>query len=80
MVVKQMLVITGFCSKFESSVISYGSQTIKTSITRARGFESSVISYGSQTSCVTKAWPLAFESSVISYGSQTALIAEEAAS
>ena len=35
--------------KFESSVISYGSQTETISVTLTEVFESSVISYGSQT-------------------------------
>ena len=34
---------------FESSVISYGSQTIQISFSTLPAFESSVISYGSQT-------------------------------
>ena len=34
---------------FESSVISYGSQTSKRKLIRSGAFESSVISYGSQT-------------------------------
>ena len=34
---------------FESSVISYGSQTNQRRIIRSQWFESSVISYGSQT-------------------------------
>ena len=57
--------------RFESSVISYGSQThIFLHMLQAL-FESSVISYGSQTfnPAVMKAF--VFESSVISYGSQT---------
>ena len=36
--------------EFESSVISYGSQTMKFVVKRVCMFESSVISYGSQTS------------------------------
>ena len=35
---------------FESSVISYGSQTVGGDLTYSPVFESSVISYGSQTS------------------------------
>ena len=35
--------------RFESSVISYGSQTIILNSNRRSTFESSVISYGSQT-------------------------------
>ena len=56
---------------FESSVISYGSQTHHKRGTDTGRFESSVISYGSQTglSNVKRNWQ--FESSVISYGSQT---------
>ena len=37
---------------FESSVISYGSETLRISFKRAFLFESSVISYGSETICV----------------------------
>ena len=56
---------------FESSVISYGSQTLTSFMSFSTLFESSVISYGSQTrksSPKRRTW---FESSVISYGSQT---------
>ena len=38
--------------RFESSVISYGCQTEKSSGKEAKGFESSVISYGCQTLCI----------------------------
>ena len=38
---------------FESSVISYGSQTARKQANAAKQFESSVISYGSQTSSVS---------------------------
>ena len=34
---------------FESSVISYGSQTVTHMVLNVQKFESSVISYGSQT-------------------------------
>ena len=37
---------------FESSVISYGSQTLCSNRVYSAAFESSVISYGSQTQCV----------------------------
>ena len=56
---------------FESSVISYGSQTIALCWARKPQFESSVISYGSQTSKLNSRASTTFESSVISYGSQT---------
>ena len=49
MVVKQCH-RAGLCpGRFESSVISYGSQTAKCQFPVSRMFESSVISYGSQT-------------------------------
>ena len=57
--------------KFESSVISYGSQTRTSSKVTMKGFESSVISYGSQTAITLAILSASFESSVISYGSQT---------
>ena len=56
---------------FESSVISYGSQTSNSHAQRTSEFESSVISYGSQTGFCRKDRCGKFESSVISYGSQT---------
>ena len=56
---------------FESSVISYGSQTMTSSHESCGEFESSVISYGSQTAVFRYAGGKGFESSVISYGSQT---------
>ena len=56
---------------FESSVISYGSQTKGIVNIPGAGFESSVISYGSQTGAFARRAGIAFESSVISYGSQT---------
>ena len=43
--------------EFESSVISYGSQTDVSQLASPSTFESSVISYGSQTSpTIDKAW------------------------
>ena len=56
---------------FESSVISYGSQTKGIVNIPGAGFESSVISYGSQTVFICQPHLCWFESSVISYGSQT---------
>ena len=53
MVVKLSGTRTYYLVKFESSVISYGSQTLLPSQTRDALFESSVISYGSQTSSIT---------------------------
>ena len=58
--------------EFESSVISYGSQTLNPCDLAAVLFESSVISYGSQTEYTDDQELALFESSVISYGSQTA--------
>ena len=58
--------------EFESSVISYGSQTLNPCDLAAVLFESSVISYGSQTEYTDDQESALFESSVISYGSQTA--------
>ena len=60
--------------RFESSVISYGSQTPVIGLIAACLFESSVISYGSQTEIKEKRRENAFESSVISYGSQTCFL------
>ena len=57
--------------RFESSVISYGSQTYLQSLISSATFESSVISYGSQTYLQSLIASATFESSVISYGSQT---------
>ena len=57
--------------RFESSVISYGSQTVPQYTARKNQFESSVISYGSQTDAIFLYRLFLFESSVISYGSQT---------
>ena len=56
---------------FESSVISYGSQTSLVRSATSLMFESSVISYGSQTFRDDVWKERKFESSVISYGSQT---------
>ena len=52
MVVKQSKEISRKSEAFESSVISYGSQTWHGNPYVIRSFESSVISYGSQT-CVS---------------------------
>ena len=60
-----------FKLRFESSVISYGSQTELLTYNSYYRFESSVISYGSQTRIFCANRTLQFESSVISYGSQT---------
>ena len=60
-----------FKLRFESSVISYGSQTELLTYNSYYRFESSVISYGSQTHKPSKRYNCWFESSVISYGSQT---------
>ena len=57
--------------RFESSVISYGSQTRMLINVNQVVFESSVISYGSQTNLMLRLMSTVFESSVISYGSQT---------
>ena len=74
MVVKQLYNGRTQSCWFESSVISYGSQTRMNELDAQRAFESSVISYGSQTfrSFIVDSDP--FESSVISYGSQTATV------
>ena len=61
--------------RFESSVISYGCQTIGVMPITQDGFESSVISYGCQTRARIFAVVTEFESSVISYGCQTLFIA-----
>ena len=57
--------------RFESSVISYGCQTLTPSTLACSSFESSVISYGCQTYATYHASRPWFESSVISYGCQT---------
>ena len=57
--------------KFESSVNSYGGQTMLSAASAPVGFESSVNSYGGQTSCCLQAGICWFESSVNSYGGQT---------
>ena len=56
---------------FESSVISYGSETRRDAGQLHRKFESSVISYGSETATSCGISDRSFESSVISYGSET---------
>ena len=56
---------------FESSVISYGNQTMLSINNLFFSFESSVISYGNQTTSVFPITGTSFESSVISYGNQT---------
>ena len=71
MVVKQHSASRQRRKAFESSVISYGSQTVALTGADTRKFESSVISYGSQTTSKLVWLHPAFESSVISYGSQT---------
>ena len=43
---------------FESSVVSYGSQTEYVILTFKKEFESSVVSYGSQTKLFTDTMPL----------------------
>ena len=55
-------------TKFESSVISYGNQTIIRFCDSSIQFESSVISYGNQTTGYISTKSTKFESSVISYG------------
>ena len=50
MVVKLYYISFTVSRKFESSVISYGSQTSERRLMAWQTFESSVISYGSQTS------------------------------
>ena len=57
--------------RFESSVISYGCQTLLQSRSKESWFESSVISYGCQTVKEYNINKRLFESSVISYGCQT---------
>ena len=59
--------------QFESSVISYGSETIREGLLFPEEFESSVISYGSETKNINQPRKSMFESSVISYGSETFL-------
>ena len=71
MVVKRNLYSREENKTFESSVISYGSQTWQNLASFYLLFESSVISYGSQTVGGDLTYSPVFESSVISYGSQT---------
>ncbi len=59
--------------RFESSVISYGSEPYAPSVKRTRSFESSVISYGGETIRHGQEHEPPFESSVISYGSEPGL-------
>ena len=73
MVVKRTSHILCTKSQFESSVISYGSQTPGMVSGASFPFESSVISYGSQTQFLFFSTSTPFESSVISYGSQTVI-------
>ena len=74
MVVKQRAILTSWLAGFESSVISYGSQTSHFLNDPHDLFESSVISYGSQTKGGVSWQKVGFESSVISYGSQTGAV------
>ncbi len=73
MVVKPCQFLFIVACSFESSVISYGSQTLVMKDYLVEMFESSVISYGSQTAESFSMGALEFESSVISYGSQTTM-------
>ena len=56
---------------FESSVISYGSESPKWRFLLWIMFESSVISYGSESKQLISGIWCTFESSVISYGSES---------
>ena len=56
--------------RFESSVISYGSEARKAGGNGPPSFESSVISYGSEAPAACFFTFTLFESSVISYGSE----------
>ena len=71
MVVKPCGSLRGAATRFESSVIPYGSQTVRLWAWPLVLFESSVIPYGSQTGLSTPHAGKSFESSVIPYGSQT---------
>ena len=65
------LILAYLYLRFESSVISYGSETTTVWWTKRWMFESSVISYGSETTPKAVSATAWFESSVISYGSET---------
>ena len=56
--------------KFESGVVSYGSQAQKQAYFRVVWFESGVVSYGSQALMERCHHSTEFESGVVSYGSQ----------
>ena len=71
MVIKLHHLQSEYPTLFESSVISYGNQTLKEDMNKAYMFESSVISYGNQTVNAFLKYSVKFESSVISYGNQT---------
>ena len=60
--------------RFESSVISYGSEAIFDVSKSSRLFESSVISYGSEAYLMLSRLCILFESSVISYGSEARFV------
>ena len=57
--------------RFESDVISDGTQTVKKMRMMYHKFESDVISDGTQTGSIKKVAALLFESDVISDGTQT---------
>ena len=57
--------------RFESDVISDGTQTTLLNVPEAQAFESDVISDGTQTGKERQLWLCGFESDVISDGTQT---------
>ena len=71
MVIKLQTAFEQEYEPFESSVISYGNQTLLEHKNLRQSFESSVISYGNQTMFLQCLVEMLFESSVISYGNQT---------
>ena len=71
MVLKPYIAITGATLKFESDVISDGTQTKLAQQTLNVKFESDVISDGTQTKNTYNVLWIVFESDVISDGTQT---------
>ena len=74
MVVKLQERIRQAALRFESSVISYGSEAKKDGHEGRWEFESSVISYGSEADGGRAMIQMRFESSVISYGSEARFV------
>ena len=74
MVLKLLRMSTSSNFRFESDVISDGTQTGPNPIEAAQLFESDVISDGTQTQYASRLVSLLFESDVISDGTQTSCL------